>query len=179
MPGDPEVEAMSSVVQALADLPEDAQARVLEWAAKRYNIAISAKSRTTSGGAAAGMGRTSNGDDGDEDDDVGGGSTAFPHFADLFDVVNPTTDMDRALTGAYWFQVVKAAPSFQAQQVNNVLKDVGHGVENIARALANLQERSPALVRQLSKSGRTKQARKTYKLTTAGVASIATRLSQS
>ncbi|MCA1694400.1 MAG: hypothetical protein LC749_06575 [Actinobacteria bacterium] len=92
--------------------------------------------------------------------------------------MNPTTDIDRALTGGYWFQVVKASPCFQAQQVNNVLKDVGHGVENIARALTNLQERSPALVRQLSKSGRTKQARKTYKLTTAGVAAIATRLSQ-
>ncbi|MDP9404029.1 MAG: hypothetical protein M3P85_12060 [Actinomycetota bacterium] len=178
MPCDPEVEAMSSVVQALADLPEDAQARVLEWAAKRYDIAISAPSRTTRGGA-TGLGGTPNGgDEGDEGDDAGG-SSAFPHFADLFDALNPTTDMDRALTGAYWFQVVKGASSFQAQQVNNVLKDVGHGVENIARALANLQERSPALVRQLSKSGRTKQARKTYKLTTAGVASIATRLSQS
>lgn len=171
MPNDPEVEAISSVVQALADLPEDAQSRVLQWAAQRYNIAVSTKSRTPAVEAA---GDSEDGPEGDED----AGSSAFPHFADLFDAVNPTTDTDRALTGAYWFQVVKASPSFQAQQVNNVLKDVGHGVENIARALAHLQERSPALVRQLSKSGRTKQARKTYKLTTAGVAAIATRLSQ-
>lgn len=172
MPGDPEVEAMSSVVQALADLPEDAQARVLQWAAQRYNIAVSTRSRTATSSA-----QDVDNEEGLDSDD-GAGSSAYPHFADLFDAVNPTTDTDRALTGGYWFQVVKAAPSFQAQQVNNVLKDVGHGVENIARALTNLQERSPALVRQLSKSGRTKQARKTYKLTTAGVAAIATRLSQ-
>lgn len=174
MPGDPEIDAMSAVTDALEGLPAEAQARVLSWAGQRYNIAISAKLRTEDR-ADDDEGEDEGGDAGEA---AGSGSSAFADFADLFDAVNPSSDTDRALTGGYWFQVVRGNASFQAQQVNNALKDVGHGVENIARALSNLQDRSPALVRQLSKSGRTKQARKTYKLTAAGVSAIASRLPQ-
>ncbi len=46
---------------------------------------------------------------------------------------------------------------------------MGHGVGNITTALTNAQKHKPALVRQTSKSGKSRQARKTYKLTTAGV----------
>jgi hypothetical protein len=38
--------------------------------------------------------------------------------------------------------------------------------------LGALQGRKPALVRQVAKSGRTRQARKKYKLTTAGISAV-------
>lgn len=165
---------MAALVAALDELEEDVRSRVLEWAGRRYSIAFSAPSRTADRGPNGGDSGEVESTDSDE-----GGSGRFAHFADLIDAVNPTSDVDRALAGGYWFQVVQAEQSFQAQQVNNALKNVGHGVENIARALSNLQEHQPALVRQLSKSGRSKQARKTYKLTTAGVGEIKNRLPQS
>src|SRR5438093_685050 len=70
-------------------------------------------------------------------------------FVDLFDAATPKTDPERALIGAYWFQVVGGASDFQSQQVNEALKDVGHGVGNITDALSKLQRRKPALVRQV------------------------------
>ena len=93
-------------------------------------------------------------------------------FVDLFDAATPKTDPERALIGAYWFQVVGGASDFQSQQVNEALKDVGHGVGNITDALSKLQRRKPALVRQVAKSGRTRQARKRYKITSAGIGAV-------
>jgi hypothetical protein len=83
--------------------------------------------------------------------------------------MTPKTEAERALAGAYWFQVIQGQADFQGQQVNNELKNVGHGVSNITVALGKLQNQKPALVRQVAKSGRSRQARKKYKLTTAGI----------
>ena len=49
------------------------------------------------------------------------------------------------------------------------MKDLGHGVGNITDALTALKEERPALILQLKKSGTSKQARKTYKLTQEGI----------
>jgi len=95
---------------------------------------------------------------------------------DLFDNVNPKFEMEKALTAAYWFQEVWNHGSWQAQSLNNILKDVGHGIGNITDALDRAQRCKPALVRQMAKAGRSRQARKTYKLTTAGLQFIGGRI---
>jgi hypothetical protein len=97
----------------------------------------------------------------------------------LFDSAAPKTDPERALVGGYWFQSVRDRADFQAQEVNTALKDVGQGIGNITEAFSALQERSPALVRQVAKSGRTRQARKKYKLTTAGTSAVRQMLARS
>lgn len=38
--GDSEIEAMSAVAEALADLPEEARGRVVKWAADRYGVTL-------------------------------------------------------------------------------------------------------------------------------------------
>lgn len=96
-------------------------------------------------------------------------SAQYQDFVDLFDASNAKTEPDRALVGGYWFQVIGGAQSFKGREVNDALKDVGHGASNITDALTTLQKRKPALVRQVAKSGRTRQAQKTYKLTQAGI----------
>jgi hypothetical protein len=159
MAQDPEIEAMSSLAEALDPLDEETRSRVLEWAGQRF------------GGAkrVAGLGKR----DGDGSSEAPGDvMTGFTSFVDLFDATTPRTDPERALVGAYWFQVVGGASDFPSQQVNEALKDVGHGVGNITDALSKLQRRKPALVRQVAKSGRTRQARKRYKITTAGIAAV-------
>jgi hypothetical protein len=91
---------------------------------------------------------------------------------DLFDAANPRTDPERAEVAAFWFQVIQNNSSWQSQTLNNALKDLGHGLGNVTDALNSLQERRPAHVRQVSKAGSSRQARKTYKLTTAGVNAV-------
>lgn len=97
---------------------------------------------------------------------------AFEHFADLYDATDPQNDADTTLVGAYWFQVVEAEGSFKGYTVNEALRNMGQGVSNITRTCDRLQAQQPALVRQMAKSGKSKQNRKTYKLTNAGVKAV-------
>jgi hypothetical protein len=89
-------------------------------------------------------------------------------FAELFDAADPKTDKDRALAAAYWAQICQSQTTFPAQTLNASLKDLGHGLSNITVALDGLKDEKPALILQLKKSGTSKQARKTYKLTVEG-----------
>jgi hypothetical protein len=173
---DPEIEAMSQVVAALGSvgLDDDARVRVLRWAAERYGVSIAPAvsvrpSAVMSDGPAEDKpSRVPDTRDASE--------PIFEQFVDLFDAVDPKTDVDKALTAAYWLQIVSKQPSWQSLRVNNLLKDMGHGVGNVTSALKSAQERRPALVRQVAKSGRAAQSWKTYKLTTSGVAHVRRRL---
>jgi hypothetical protein len=176
---DPEIEAMAQVATALDKLADDARARVLRWAADRYGApAVTAIPAKISTGTPdwpledkqprAAEVRDAPVRDAPEQ--------TFDHFVDLFDAVDPKSDVDKALTGAYWLQVVSKQDSWQSLRVNNLLKDMGHGVANVTSALRTAQERKPALVRQVHKSGRSQQSWKTYKLTTSGVSHIRRRL---
>ncbi|MBC2905369.1 hypothetical protein [Streptomyces cupreus] len=169
---DAEIQAMSSVVSALNGLEDDAtRARVLRWAAERYGISVPMPNSSASGNGAAT----------DDDGRIRTKAPAVPtdpvfdDFVDLFDAVDPKTEMDKVLTGAYWLQAVNAQPSWQSMKINNLLKDTGHGVANITQSLTKAQRRSPALVRQVAK-GKAAQSWKTYKLTTSGIAYVRDRL---
>ena len=173
---DPEIEAMSQVVAALDLLgPDDgARVRVLRWAADRYGVLIAepAPAKPSYGLLDEPVqDRPSRAPDVRE-----AVEPTYEHFVDLFDAVDPKSDVDKALTAAYWLQVVSKQPSWQSLRVNNLLKDMGHGVGNVTSALRSAQERKPALVRQVHKSGRAPQSWKTYKLTTSGVAYVRRKL---
>ena len=68
----------------------------------------------------------------------------------------------------YWFQFRESLAEFDSQKVNSQLKHMGHGVTNITSAFTSLKEQKPALVMQTKKAGKSQQARKRYKLTSAG-----------
>ncbi len=165
MAEDVELQAMKAVVDALTPLEDSARTRVIEWTANRFDVAISPSRRRP--GSFSG----SHGPHGHESENDGEGGESV-EFVDLFDRAGPSSEPERALVAGYWFQVSRGRGDFQGQEVNNALKDVGHGIGNITVAFNNLQGRTPALVRQVAKSGRTKQARKRYKLTTAGVSAV-------
>lgn len=159
---DPEITAMTAMADALNKLEaDDARARVIDWAAKRYGVKLQPTRRSAAvGGSDAG-------------EDAEPAAPVFQHFSDLLDAApSANTDADRALIGGYWFQVVQGQETFTGFQVNNELKNAGHGIGNITDALTTLQRRTPAHVRQTMKSGRTRQARKTYKLTVAGIRAV-------
>jgi hypothetical protein len=157
MTEDKELKAMSAVAEAISGLDEAEQARVLAWVASRFNVSIG-PTRRGSGSAAADTGN------GQEQ-----GEVVFEAFVDLFDKANPKSDAEKAAVAAYWSQVIGGDATWASQPLNSALKDLGYGLGNITDALNSLQERKPAWVRQVSKSGQNRQGRKTYKLTQAGI----------
>ena len=157
---DPEIQAMVAVSTTLDRLELDARARVLRWAAEKYDVVPTRALRSEI---------TSKDEVGDE----GQSPVQFDAFVDLYDAANPDTSVDKLLVGAYWLQVVQGTSSWTSLQVNNLLKDTGNGVESVSHRLETAQSQKPALVRQVSKTGKSRQGRKAYKLTTAGINFIA------
>jgi hypothetical protein len=154
---DPELEAMATVLGALEGLEPPAQARVVKWVTEKLRIGSGFSSDARSPTAlpaslAPGLGNVA----------------AFRDFADLFDAARPSTDVERALVAGFWVQFGQGNAEFGSQSINDELKQLGHPVGNITRALSALIDLRPALVQQLRKEGGTKQARKTYRLTSAG-----------
>jgi hypothetical protein len=159
-----EIEAMSAISNALAALSDDAKSRVLRWAVDRYQVSVGVIRVAASTEVGTPAPTTSADNQGTD-------------LAELFAAADPQSDADKALIGAYWTQFVQGDADFDAQSVNTQLKHLGHGVGNITRALESLKDRRPQLVIQLRKSGTSKQARKKYRITTAGKAAVEEMLS--
>lgn len=157
---DPEIEAMSSVATALADLDEDQQGRVLRWAAERYGVTLGKGSVRQDGGGV-----------GDEvtEEEITAEDPEFADFGDLFAAADPKTNEDKALVAAYWRQVHEADEKWQATGLQKDLRNLGHAIPNITDALTSNIRKRPQRVIQLQKSGSSKQARKTYKVTREGL----------
>lgn len=154
MTEDDEISAMKQLAAALGPLDEGARTRVLQWAASRFNASFSAAASTSRSNASGGSASD---------------AQQFETFAELFEAARPSTERERALVASYWMQIGQGEQSFGSQILNDALKDLGHGVGNITDALTALKEERPALILQLKKSGTSKQARKTYKLTQEGI----------
>lgn len=154
-----EVSAMAMVEQALEPLTPDERGRVLRWATERYG----ASSPSSASGYRAGLlaqvpshTATLNSDDPGE----------------FYAQASPKTEPERALLIAYWVQEVDGRGDFDSQTINTKLKHLGDGVANITRALDDLKRRKPQLVIQIEKAGKSRQARKRYKVTSAGKAEV-------
>jgi hypothetical protein len=159
-----EIEAMSAIDKALGSLQPDEQKRVLRWAIDKFG-AGEVKPDTGAGGkrGAAGSGDGSQGY-------TGGGE--YARISDLMDATSPTTTADHVLVASYWFQVVQGQDDFTSQAVNSELKDLGQESKNITDSFNTLMKRTPPAVRQVQKSGSTRQARKKYRLTEPGIRTV-------
>ena len=179
MTGDPEIEAMSAVAIALADLEENAQGRVLRWAAERYGVTMPMGSRRSRGAADGGAGN----DNHEDLNYVAEQETAeeevpsYEHFAEFFAAASPKTDEDKALVAAYWVQVHEGHDQWQSRRLNTELKHLGHAISNITYALTRAMQKKPQRVIQLKKSGGAAQATKTYKVTNEGIVYVRAMLS--
>ncbi|QRY51400.1 hypothetical protein [Mycolicibacterium septicum] len=164
---DPEIDAMSALATALGELEDDARGRVLRWAAERYGVTVNGSTGGRRGSDAGSD--TDSPDSGITDEQTGAEPPAYEHFADLFSKANPKTDPDKALVAAYWSQAVEGASTWQAATLQKNLKNLGHVVGNITTALSSNMDKKPQRIVQLQKSGNSKQGRKTYKVTHAGL----------
>jgi hypothetical protein len=151
-----EFEAMGSIATTLKKLPEEARGRVLE-----YMIKLFAKKQliTAPAESDASTQETQRADD----------AQTFADFPSLFGAATTDTGTERALLAGYYLQVVKGLPDFDSFSANKELRHVGYEAANITRDFDNLMVRTPALMMQTKKLGSTKQARKQYRLTAAGI----------
>jgi hypothetical protein len=159
-----EIEAMGAIDKAMGGLQADEQKRVLRWAIDKFSGGEVTLPRTGS----SGLGNSASGTGSEE----GRGLAAYERISDLMDEAHPTTTVDHVLVASYWFQVVRGQENFTGQEVNSELKDLGQGSKNITDAYTSLMTRKPPAVRQVQKSGSTRQARKRYRLTEVGIRSV-------
>lgn len=160
---DPEVAAIGKVNEALAQLDPAIQQRVLRWAADRFNLTLSQTKKPAADGNKGGKQEE---DDDENELEVPG---TFSDFASLYDAANPATESDKALVAGYWLQAIQGNADWASFSANKELRNLGHGVENITVALGALIDSTPRLVMQTHKAGKSKQARKKYKMTNEGI----------
>lgn len=165
-----ELEVMGDVATGLKKLAGDIDAarRVLQWAASAFLPGVLPTMGPSSSTSLQAAAATSSGTATLEPTQ----SRSFSSLPDLYAAVSPASDASRALVVGYWFQVMQGEQDLDGFQINKELKHLGHGVTNITTALSSLIERKPQLVIQTRKSGNSKQARKRYRLTDAGVKAV-------
>ncbi len=162
---------MGAIANALDLVSTDpgALARVLGWANERYGHKAASFHGTSVRLQPA---------FGSQSQSVQAGVNEFAGVADLFSAAAPQTDADKALVVAYWVQERDGEAEWNSIGVNNTLKHLGHGVGNITEALDALIQQKPQLAIQTRKTGKTRQARKLYKLTTEGLKRVREMLAQ-
>ncbi len=158
---DKQIIAMQKVVEALGGLDEADLRVVLGFIGMRYGGL-----KTTAAPAAGGIAEAAGSASGSGTAAV---PTTFDAFHDLYHAANPATEAEKALVAGYWVQVCQQNDGFDSFTANSALKGMGYTVSNITRALDALMAQEPKYVMQIKKSGTARQARKVYKLTTAGL----------
>jgi hypothetical protein len=161
-----EIKAMSAINDAMEGLEEEEARRVLSWAVDKFGGGEPVTRSALGNRAGAGNGQRHDAN-----------PAGYQRISDLMDAASPDSIVEWVLVGTYWHQIVRGDESVTGQQVNTDLKDLGHGSKNITDSYNSLISRKPPLVRQVEKSGRSKQARKKYRLTNEGIRAVERMLS--
>jgi len=164
---DLELKAIRDVYLALKNLTPEAQQRTLDYVASRLGVAGSAAVKKQDKREVVNE-RNADVVAGEKTEVIAPERKPFKTFADLFDATKPNSQSDKALVAGYWLQICQGNESFDGFSVNKELKNLGQGLGNVTNAIEGLKNQKPALALQVAKSGKSKQARKTYKITVAG-----------
>jgi len=162
---DNELTVMQTVFEALHGLEdEQARARVLSWVTDKLGMKNPSAAQTKPKQ--------------EPENEPGVHNSEFATFADLFNATSPNANPEKALVAGDWLQKGQGQEHFSGQAANKELQNLGHVIPNITNAFSALNDRKPALAIQVKKSGKTKQARKQYKLTQAGIDAVEAMLKQ-
>lgn len=171
-----ETEAIVAIDQLLSALTDDERRRVLDWATKKFAPTLVPVPRQLAvPSLSGGVGATASPTPAVSTNANAKAQQILERYGDLasfFHALSPDTQTGMALVAGYWFQVVMGEQNLEAQAINDELKNLGHPIGNITRTLSDLKDQSPSLVMQTSKSGQSKQARKKYRLTAAGIREV-------
>ena len=97
------------------------------------------------------------------------GTSEYPTFAELYAAVQPKKKSESVLLSAYWVQAESDEKRFMSQAVNTQLKHLGIRISNITTVINRLKDCDPSWILQVNKTGKSKQARKNYMVTDAGI----------
>ena len=170
---DDELTVIQTVLETLNPLEPDSRQRVVEYVAARLEI-----STAREGPPDLAPGRVEDNEIAPESGKKTTPQVDFDTFAELFDAARPHDNGQKALVAGYWVQECDGADTFSGFSINKALKDLGYGILNITNAFDSLKRQTPALVVQLKKSGKSRQARKAYKITKAGIKAVETMISE-
>lgn len=180
---DPEIEAIAKCYDLIKVLEDDSKIRVIQWLVSRFELnpqpstwnGHSSPARQSSQNRAVSILPPSN-----NDSDLNGGETliavpqentieSFDSVAEIFASTSPNNDWEKALVVAAFSQVKNALSDFTSYEINKELKNLGHASSNITKALDNCIDRKPQLILQLKKVGKSRQAKKKYKVSNEGL----------
>lgn len=163
-----EFKAIQVVHGALEPLDTEAKTRVLTYIANLLGIDV----RAIASGPVL---TTSEAGDADPNRNAGQSNdqaSTFSSFAELYAAAEPKSNGEKALVAGYWLQVFKGEESFTGASVNKELNNLGHKLANVTDSIDSTKNRKPMLMLQTRKSGSSKQARKLYQVSQAGIKRI-------
>ncbi|HEY1975544.1 MAG TPA: hypothetical protein VGG89_03250 [Candidatus Baltobacteraceae bacterium] len=150
-----ELDSMKGVMESLAQLSDDSARRVLVWVCERYDLAPAAKRKIAFRGA-----------------DADASIEEFQDLASLYAAAAPKTETQKVLVAGYFFQKIKGNSDLDSGLLNRELRHLGHSISNITSAFSSLMKQKPQLAIQTHKTGASRQGRKKYRLTVAGLSSV-------
>lgn len=160
-----DVKALGEVLKAVADLELPDQERVLRWAAEKLGTKFVA-AKLPGIKPQVGISEQGDGDDLEK----------FDTLADAIGSAHAKTDSLRVLVAAAYISKKKNQPEVTGLEINGELKNIGHRVGNITDAINALKAKKPQWMVQTRKDGKSKQARKKYKVTSVGFEQVASML---
>ncbi len=151
---DPEVKAMGEVFDTLKELDDEAKSRVIEWTVNKFSLeghkSLSQKDS-----------ERENGNDSD--------LLSYETVSDVFAKAITKTQQDKVLLAAAFLQVKNGLSELTGAEINKELRHLGHGVTNITDVTSQLSTKKPQLIIQTRKEGKSRQAKKKYKVTGEGL----------
>jgi len=167
---DEEINAMQEIYSILKKIDPEAQYRVLKYISGRVGI-VTAPTKPTE----------SDKDPKPAADHEADGTSIedFDSSSELLSRIDASTQADKVLAVAVFLQKKMGITELTGQQINKELFNMGHRVSNITDVITSLMERKPQLMVQLKKRGTSKQGRKDYKVTTAGINCVEQKLNAS
>lgn len=163
---DTEFAAMQTIYNTLESLDDEARYRVIQYVTARLQISGLASTHHA-------LDPSTSYDNSERDFPKTNTSVSkYGSLAELVDVTQPGTNAEKALVAGYWLQICQGGENFDGFSANKDLKNLGVGIANITNAIDALRNQKPSLTLLLKKSGKSQQARKTYKLTVAGIKAV-------
>jgi len=147
-----ELMVMQDVYSSLTSLDKEEQVRVIDWVSKKLQLDQIVKS--------------SNKHPNKMDSAIN--IKDFDTAGDIYAAATLSSQSEKVLLIATYLQE-KTNEFITGRQINDELKNIGHPISNITSVINSLKNKTPSLMSQMKKSGRTQQAQKKYKVTLEGV----------
>ena len=162
---DPEISAMSQVLEMFNKIEHGERKRIVEWITHRFQLGeekqtdeIKLQDTTPTTVQQVDVEPI------DKQD-----LKQYKSLADLLEVSTAKKVVDRILVGAAYIQEKKNVEELTSFEINSQLKKAGHGIPNISIGINRVLEKVPQLIAVTQRDGNTKQSRRKFKVTEDGL----------